>query len=105
MKREQKIKIIIVTLLPILIGVTGCYIYTSVLISTVGYGKEGWLAGAVYMMLYIFGFMPCFIVVAAFSLLYNWMFLHRLRHKLGAILFFLLFLILLIIVPEGVVRR
>ena len=97
--RMSKTKTIIAVFSPILIGAVGYYICTVALLSTIRWGKEGAISWAFYMMAYHFIFMPCVFFIGVFSMLYLFPLVQRLRYIMGAVLLFLFYLALLVVMP------
>lgn len=97
-----KIKATIVVLLPVLIGISACYVCIAKCSPLAG--KEGGFSFACYMMAY-HGFMLGVVFPLALgSLVYVWRVMRSLCFKTVFAVLFLLFFVLLLIVPFGALR-
>jgi len=96
----KKMKIIIAALIPIIIGMSGFYVFTENLLSVNLNVWGNGIVSAYYTICYIIGFMPCVIVVGIFSLVYVLPLIHQLKYKIGIIFLFLFYLLLLVIIPH-----
>ena len=95
----KKLLIIIAALIPIIIGISGCYIFTAELLSCIRYGKEGGIAAGYYAFHYIFMFIPFVIAVESFSAYYVLTSIRNYRYKIWTFFLFLLFPVFLIVMP------
>jgi len=95
----KKLLIIIAALIPIIIGISGCYIFTAVLLPLFQYGKEAGIAIGIYTVHYILIFIPVVVAVESFSAYYVLTSLRNYRYKLWAFILYLLFPIFLIVMP------
>ncbi len=89
----------IAALLPVIIGIGGCYIFTWELMANSRYGIEGAIASGYYTFWYIFGFMSFVLSIGMCSLVFLLPLIRLPRHKLEIVFLFLLFLALLVITP------
>jgi len=102
MKKQtlKSLKFLIAGLVPVLIGVVGCCLYTAALNSTIRWGKEGFIEGTIYMLGYGCFLLFVAIPIAICSVLYIWSFTRQLRCKAGLIFLFLFYLVLLVVTPH-----
>ena len=95
----KKLKIFFVTLIPIIIGISGCYIFTAELLSLFRYGLEGGVAAGYYAFHYVFMFITFVIAVESFAAYYVLTSIRNYRYKIWAFVLFLLFPVFLLIIP------
>ena len=93
----EKFKVTIVVLLPVLIGISACYVCIAKCSPLAG--KEGGIAFAVYLMCY-FGFLFSIVLpITIGTMMYIWRSLYSQRLKVKAFVLFLLFFALLVFTP------
>jgi len=96
----KKLKIIIAILMPIIFGISGCYILTMKLLE-INYNMMGnSIADAVYSLFYYLLFIPFTICIGIGSLIHILPLVHQLRYKFGIILLSIVYLALLVVLPH-----
>ena len=96
----KKVIIFTVFLIPIIIGIVGCYVFTAKLLSLAGDDWESQaIVGAFYFVQYLFLFMPVVFSIGVIAAIYLLYLLNDFRYKIGVILLFLLFLVFLVVMP------
>ena len=95
----KRLKIFIALLIPIIIGIIGCYIFTSEWLSPSGDSKESGIMVVFCPIQYVFLFVPFVFSIGGIAAIYLLHLINNFRYKIGVILLFLLFPIFLVVMP------
>lgn len=92
-----KIKVAVVILLPVLTGISACYVCIMKCLPL--RGKEGGISFGFHLMVY-YGFLISVVLPIVISaMMYIWQFIHSFRLGIKAIVLILLFFVLLLVAP------